>query len=119
MRSSGGKRGRGLWLGRRAPHPLLASVAVPVAVVAAVLSDQLWTTTLLAPCAWWWAPREPRWGWLGGLVAGFGGAVWAMLGIDALTSWPGQRLAVGTVWAGIAAALAAGAWLTRQLAGGP
>lgn len=76
----------------------LAMLGIPLAVVAALLSEQPWMVLPLTACAWWWAPRDWGWEWLVAIGRGVIATEWAALGSSALATWPRQRALVATVW---------------------
>lgn len=88
----------------RTARPWFAGIALPLAMVAAFLSEPLFVVPLVA-CIWWWAPRG-LW-WLDFCGRGLVGTAWALLGSSALQTWPDDRLAVGFWWITSALVLAA------------
>ena len=104
----------------RRERPRLAMVGIPLAVVAALLSDVWWALPVLVCGAWWWAPRDWGWEWLVAVGRGLIGLEWAYMGVGALAAFPADRLVVGFVWAGLPVALtvySAGAWRKLKSAG--
>jgi hypothetical protein len=71
---------------------------VPLALVAAILTEQWWTLPVFAVCSWWWGEREPAWRWLLPVAWGAVGAEWAALGASALAAYPDDRVATGAGW---------------------
>jgi hypothetical protein len=89
----------------RVTRPWLAVVAVPLAMLAAVLVGLWWTWLPLLVGAWWWSPGS-RWTWVVACEEAIVGALWAYTGAINLASLPSHRLVVGTVWASFAGAVA-------------
>src|ERR1019366_4375808 len=89
----------------RRDNDWLATVAVPLAMIATALVGLWWTWVLLLGAAAAWVP-----GWrsasLLALELGGIGTAWAYGGANALTTWPDERLVVGTGWGGGALAVA-------------
>ena len=79
-------------------------VGIPLAMVAACLTQPLLVVPLMV-CAWWWAPRTLALEWSVACGRGLIGTEWALIGANALAAWPGRTLLVGTCWAASALAL--------------
>lgn len=86
------------WTQRR-DRPLLALIAVPLAMNATGLVGLWWAWTVLlagaAACTPAW-----RWSWVLSFQLGAIGTQWAYVGAVSLAMWPDQRAIVGGVWAG-------------------
>lgn len=76
----------------------LGMLGVPLAMVAGLLSEQWWTILPLALCAWWWAPQDTGWEWVGAVGRGLVGAEWALVGSSALARFPDHGLLIGMFW---------------------
>ena len=87
-----------LGVSRRQDRLWLALVAIPLALVAAVLSFQFWLLPPLIVLDWWWASKEWAWTWLAGIIEACWGIQWAFLGTTFLAAYPAQRLVVGGLW---------------------
>lgn len=90
----------------RRTHTLLANIAVPLGIAAAIGSDQWWAVLPLGLCAWWWAPRDSGWEWVVAIGRGLVTAEWALVGAYALAAFAPERVVVGAIWAGIPMTLA-------------
>lgn len=73
-------------------------LGVPLAMVAGLVSEQWWAILPLTLCAWWWAPRDTGWEWVGAVGRGLVGAEWALIGSSALARFPDHVLLIGTFW---------------------
>jgi hypothetical protein len=93
-------------------------IAVPLTIVASLLTNNWWAVVPLTVCAWWWAPREPGWGWLVAVLRGVVGWEWALVGANALIAFPARRTTIGVVWIASALAIAALATFSRRSAEG-
>jgi hypothetical protein len=91
----------------------LATVAVPLAMLATALTGLWWAWVLMlagaAACTPGW-----RWAWVLTLELGVVGGQWAYTGSNALAAWPADRMLVGALWGGFALALAIAGWLSRR-----
>ena len=100
------------WTHRR-DRPLLAMIAVPLAMNASGLVSQwwLWIPLLLgaAACTPAW-----RWSWVLTFQLGAMGTEWAYLGATSLGHWPAQRFVIGATWTCVALYLAGAANLNRR-----
>ncbi len=76
----------------------LGLLGVPVAMVAGLVSEQWWTILPLTICAWWWAPQDTGWEWIGAVGRGLVGAEWALIGSSALARFPDHVLLIGMFW---------------------
>jgi hypothetical protein len=76
----------------------LGMLGVPLAIVAALVSEWWWTILPLTVCAWWWAPQDTGWEWVGAVGRGLVGAEWALIGSSALARFPDHVLLVGVFW---------------------
>ncbi len=76
----------------------LGMLGVPLAMVAGLVSQQWWVILPLTLCAWWWAPRDTGWEWVGAVGRGLVGAEWALIGSSALAGFPDHALLIGTLW---------------------
>lgn len=76
----------------------LGMLGVPLAIVAALVSERWWTILPLTLCAWWWAPQDTGWEWVGAVGRGLVGAEWALIGSSALARFPDHVLLVGVFW---------------------
>lgn len=85
--------------------PLLASIGVPLGIIASSLT-QPWCVAPLVVCAWWWAPSDRGPVWLVAVGRGILGIEWAYGGLGALASFPRERLLVEVSWVSFAALLA-------------
>lgn len=111
----------------RCERPLLALIAVPLAMTAAmdlVVLDgtpPLWASWLpLLVLAWWWAPRRDfRWAFLLALEAGTMGVQWSLMGAFSLGTWPDHRSLIATIWIAGALVIAAMSALNRWKARTP
>ena len=84
----------------------LSMLGVPLAIVAALMSGLWWATLPMVVCAWWWTPHSRGWQWLNAVGRAAIGTEWAYMGASALAAFPDDRLAFGTVWAGLPGVLA-------------
>jgi hypothetical protein len=93
----------------------LATVAVPLAMIATALLGLWWTWVLLLGVA---AAFAPGWRstWLLALELAGIGTAWAYAGASALATWPTERIVGGAIWAGFALALAIAAFFNRRKA---
>lgn len=82
----------------RRQRPRLGMLGVPLAAVAGLVSEQWWTILPLTLCAWWWAPQDTGWEWVGAVGRGLVGAEWALVGASALARFPDHVLLVGVCW---------------------
>ena len=91
----------------------LATVAVPLAMIATALLGLWWTWVLLVGVA---AAFAPGWRstWLLALELGGIGTAWASAGASALATWPTERIVVGAIWAGVALAFAIDGYFKRR-----
>jgi hypothetical protein len=103
---------RGAWHSRR-ERLWLALVAIPLAETATGVTGQWWTWPLLLGGAWA-CTRSRHWTWLLSLELGAIGAMWAMLGTNALVHLPDDRLPVGAAWVSFPLALAAAGAMNRH-----
>ena len=93
----------------RRPRPWLGMVGIALAGTAVLVVGDWWLLVPLAACAWWWCPRQWPATWLLPLMCAVVGAAWVSVGIALLDALPVP--VAGTVWAALAAGLAAvGAW---------
>jgi hypothetical protein len=76
----------------------LGMLGIPLAIVAALVSERWWTILPLTLCAWWWAPQDTGWEWVGAVGRGLVGAEWALIGSSALARFPDHVLLVGVFW---------------------
>jgi hypothetical protein len=76
----------------------LGMLGVPLAVVVGLVAEQWWTIFPLTLCAWWWAPQETGWEWVGAVGRGLVGAEWALIGSSALAAFPDHALLIGMLW---------------------
>jgi hypothetical protein len=98
----------------RDEHLWLASVAVPLEMVATGLLHLWWTWPILLADAWALSPTW-RWSWLLSLEEGFVGMQWASIGAILFAEFIGAQLIVGAVWIAFPVSLAtAGAWSRRR-----
>lgn len=89
------------WARTRTPRPRLAMFGIPLLMAAAFLANQIWAGVPLALCAWWWAPRDPRWYWLIAVGRGIVATEWTVLGDGALSAYPEWTTAISLAWAGV------------------
>jgi hypothetical protein len=91
----------------------LATVAVPLAMIATALLGLWWTWVLLVGVA---AAFAPGWRstWLLALELGGIGTAWASAGASGLATWPTERIVVGAIWAGVALAFAIDGYFNRR-----
>ena len=93
----------------RSQHPWLGMVGIALAGTAVLVVGDWWLLVPLAACAWWWCPRDWPATWLLPLMCAVVGAAWVSVGVALLDALPVS--VAGTIWAGLAAGLAAvGAW---------
>jgi hypothetical protein len=92
--------------------PWIGRIAVPLAMVAMVLTGLWWSWPVLALCALGASPGE-AWGWVLAIEEAIVGTEWAWLGASSLASFPGSRALVALCWIGFAAALAVVGWSSR------
>lgn len=76
----------------------LGMLGIPLAMVAGLVSEQWWTISPLILCAWWWAPQDTGWEWVGAVGRGLVGAEWALIGSSALAAFPDHVVLVGVFW---------------------
>lgn len=84
----------------------LGMVGVPLAIAVALMSAQWWAILPLTACAWWWAPHDWGWEWLGAVGRGVITTEWGYMGAGGLAFLPGDRLLVGAIWTGLPSLLA-------------
>jgi hypothetical protein len=76
----------------------LGMLGVPLSMVAALVSEQWWAILPLTLCAWWWAPQDTGWEWVGAVGRGLVGAEWVLIGSSALARFPDHVLLIGVFW---------------------
>jgi hypothetical protein len=102
---------------RRQDRLWLAFVAVPLALLAAVLSLQFWLIPPLIFLSWWWASREWAWGWTAALIEACWGCQWAVIGVILLDGFPSHRLLEGGIWITYALVVAGLSFVNRRVLG--
>jgi hypothetical protein len=76
----------------------LGMLGVPLEITASLIAGLWWTALPLTLCAWWWAPRNTGWEWIGAIGRGLIGAEWALIGSSAIVNFPHHLLIVGALW---------------------
>jgi hypothetical protein len=90
----------------RKDRPWCALVAVPIWVLVAVLTVQLWALVPLVAMMWWWGSRETPWVCILGVLESCWGAQWVLIGTYLLGTYPHDRGAVAVFWIGYAVLVA-------------
>jgi hypothetical protein len=90
----------------RKDRPWCALVIVPLCVLLAVLTVQLWALVPLVVLMWWWGSTETPWVWILGILESCWGAQWVLIGTYLLGTFPNDRGAVAVFWIGYAVLVA-------------
>lgn len=91
----------------RKDRPWCALVIVPMCVLVAVLTVQLWALVPLVGLMWWYGSAESPLVWILAIVESAWGCQWVLIGTYLLGTYPDDRGAVTVVWIGYAALVAA------------
>lgn len=84
--------------GARRTRARLGMLTVPLAITASLITGLWWAVLPLTACAWWWAPQQTGWEWLGAIGRGLIGAEWVLVGSSALAAFPNARIVVEVPW---------------------
>jgi len=93
-------------LHERKDRPWCALVVVPLCVLIAVLTVQLWALVPLVALMWLWGSTETPWVWILGILESCWGVQWVLIGTYLLGTYPHDRGAVAVFWIGYAALVA-------------
>lgn len=83
---------------QRSDRPWCALVVVPMLVLVAVLTVQLWALVPLVGLMCWWASTETSWLWILAVVESAWGVQWVLGGTYLLATFPEDRGTVAVVW---------------------
>lgn len=99
----------------RRRRPVLAGLAIPLALVAAFLMELPLTAVCpLVMCGWWFGANRSKWELVAVVGRGLVGTAWALIGINLLIAFPQNRIEAGFVWAFVALTMASLALSARQ-----
>ena len=98
----------------RTARPWIAGMAGPLAMVLAALTEPVLLVPVVA-AIWWFTPGGRFWVWVSYCGRGLISIEWALVGISAMQTWPGQQVPIAWTWMGSAVILWQAASIQRSV----